>query len=130
MAVFQEKEVRNVRLFLSREISKISSMLMKANLGTIRQSDAEVREILVKQKNQLIASRSKLVDNFQAKKLQVMSNQWAKIISDISDDKTMNGFISSGNSQILNIQELGRKTVRRKSKENSDNESASTSFRL
>lgn len=130
MAVFQEKEVRNVRLFLSREISKISSMLMKANLGTIRQSDAEVREMLVKQKNQLIASRSKLLDNFQAKKLQVMSNQWTKIINDISDDKTMNGFIASGNSQILNIQELGRKTVRRKSKENSDNESASTSFRL
>jgi hypothetical protein len=115
----QDKEVRNIRLFLSKEISRISSMLAKKNLSSGKLTDADVRESLQKQKTELKNSRSKLIDSFQTKKLQVMSSQWKKVVSDLTDEKLVANLIAGDGIQILGIEELARKTTKKRNE--SDN---------
>jgi cell division FtsZ-interacting protein ZapD len=104
----KEKEVRNVRLFLTKAISKITAMLKKKNLSSELVSD------LLKQQADLIRVREKLVSRFELKKLESFTSQWKKTISELTDDKVLSKLISGEGIEIATVEDIGSKNVKKR----------------
>jgi K+-sensing histidine kinase KdpD len=103
-----DREVRNVRRFLTQSVAQINSMLKKSNLSS------EARAELIKQKTELIKSREKLILRFEAKKTEIYSNQWRKTILELSDEKAVSSLIVGQANPILSIAELSERNVPKK----------------
>ncbi len=103
-----DREIRNVRRFLTQSISQITVMLRKSNLST------ETKVELTKQKLDLIRSREKLILKYEMKKAELLAAQWKKTIQELSDEKIISNLIVAQASPVLSVLELSERNTSKK----------------
>lgn len=103
-----DREIRNVRRFLTQSISQITALLRKSNLST------EAKSELTKQKLDLIRSREKLISKYEMKKTEVMTAQWKKTVQELADEKIISNLIVGQSTPILSILELSERNLSKK----------------
>lgn len=106
--LLKEREVRNIRRFLTQSIGKINVMLKKSTLSSQEKSN------FVKQKEDMIKSRENLISLFESKKAELYASQWKKTILELGDEKVVSSLMVGQGTPILSIAELSERNSPKK----------------